>query len=74
MRYKNIIVLEPEQDKFIRENCKTMYVLQMAKELGMSCSRVYEYVQQNNLEQKKRTKKVVPEKEGFFNVHEMEWI
>lgn len=71
----------PEQEKFIRDNCTSKYIKDIAQDLGFTHTHVYTFIQQNNLKQKKvmkprATERVVQYRtkqgkvrEGYFNVH-----
>ncbi len=69
------------QEKFIRDKCTSMYINEIAEELGSSYFPVRTFILQNNLKQKKVMKPQVKERrvqyvkkgkvrEVYFNIHE----
>ncbi|MDB5200544.1 MAG: hypothetical protein JWO92_2507 [Chitinophagaceae bacterium] len=73
--YKSPFTLN--QEIFIKDNCKDMYIRDIAKELKEGYTPVYNFIKQNNLKQKKAMKPQVKERrlvkkgkvvDGFFDV------
>lgn len=80
---KSPIILTSEQENFILKNCTTMYIKDIAAELGVTYDPVYNFIQRNGLKQKKVQRKPVIERRvqhsrkakvlaGYFNIYERE--